>query len=174
MPTGAMALQQCAVRANKRRATTATANFGTRWFQVGVLIERATIRTRNRGENRREKATSLFRIPGITTAVPLRKPRYPACATRSALIMAQAGIRKNGWQFLHHYDSPTQQVAYPPKARCRNAAICPRVTSPSGQNRSFVGGLQPLVTPAVPRRSMSASNTEPSSSMNKSPAPLSV
>ena len=35
------------------------------------------------------------------------------------------------------------------RARCRKAANWPRVTNPSGQNRSLSGGLQPFVIPAV-------------------------
>src|SRR5690606_24134748 len=54
------------------------------------------------------------------------------------------------------------------RARCRNAASSPRVTGWSGQNRSFRGGLQPLVKPARARASMSSSNTEWSSPTNRS------
>jgi hypothetical protein len=53
------------------------------------------------------------------------------------------------------------------RARARNEAIWSRVTRASGQYRVFSGGLQPFVTPAVPSRSISLSNTEPSSSANR-------
>ena len=61
-----------------------------------------------------------------------------------------------------------------PSARCRKAAIWPLVTFDVGQKRSFTGGLQPLVTPAVASLSMSASKIESSSSTNRSPLPWSV
>src|SRR5690606_34991315 len=66
-------------------------------------------------------------------------------------------------------DSPEGGPQLPIPARTRSATIWPRVTTSSGQNRSFVGGLQPRVTPAAASVSMSASKTEPSSSEN---APL--
>ncbi len=53
------------------------------------------------------------------------------------------------------------------RARRRNAAIWPRVTASSGQNRSLVGGLHPRVTPVAANHSMSAWNTEASSSTNE-------
>lgn len=52
-----------------------------------------------------------------------------------------------------------------PSARCRNAAICPRVTLASGQNMSLIGVLHPRVTPAVVSLSMAASKMLPSSSV---------
>ncbi|HEX2154302.1 MAG TPA: hypothetical protein VHL52_10030 [Acidimicrobiia bacterium] len=57
-------------------------------------------------------------------------------------------------------------VADRPRARTRKAAICPRVTGSSGQNRSLSGGLHPRVTPVAPSHSMSASNTDALSSPN--------
>src|SRR5690606_5015856 len=53
-----------------------------------------------------------------------------------------------------------------PKARTRNAAICPRVTGSSGQNQSLAGGLQPFVIPASASAAMSDANTWPSVSAN--------
>ena len=50
----------------------------------------------------------------------------------------------------------------------KNAAICPLVTGSSGQKRSLTGGLHPLVIPDAASRSMSASNTDVSSSTNGS------
>ena len=51
------------------------------------------------------------------------------------------------------------------RALARNAAIWPRVTLRSGQNRLLDGGLQPIVIPAVASFSMSASKIEPLSSV---------
>src|SRR5690606_28651136 len=58
-----------------------------------------------------------------------------------------------------------------PSARCRKAAICPRVTKSLGQNRLFCGGLQPRVTPAAATRWLSPSTTDPLSSMTRLPPP---
>ena len=55
------------------------------------------------------------------------------------------------------------------RARRTNAAIWPRVTSESGQYRSFVGGLQPLVIPAAAIASVLASWMLPLSSVNVPP-----
>ena len=54
------------------------------------------------------------------------------------------------------------------RALARNEAIWSRFTGSLGQYRLLVGGLHPLVTPAVPSRSMSVSWTLPSSSVNRS------
>src|SRR5690606_40910931 len=53
-------------------------------------------------------------------------------------------------------------------ARARNAAICPRVTLASGQNRVLAGGLQPRVMPAEAMQLMSFSKVWPLSSSNDS------
>ncbi len=59
-------------------------------------------------------------------------------------------------------------------ARDRKDAISSRRTYASGQKRSLVGGLQPLVTSAVPNRSMSSSKIDVSSSVKRLlPAPTS-
>jgi hypothetical protein len=58
-----------------------------------------------------------------------------------------------------------------PSALARKVAIWARVTGSSGQNRSFVGGLQPFVIPVAPNHSMSDSKIDPSSSVNDTGAP---
>jgi hypothetical protein len=65
-------------------------------------------------------------------------------------------------------------IGVSPSARDKKAAIWPRLTKSSGQNRSLTGGLQPWVMPAVPSRSMASSKIELSSSTNRFPPPSSV
>ena len=60
-------------------------------------------------------------------------------------------------------------IGVSPSARDKKAAIWPRLTKSSGQNRSLTGGLQPWVMPAVPSRSMASSKIELSSSTNRFP-----
>lgn len=67
-----------------------------------------------------------------------------------------------------------EMIGVSPSARDKKAAIWPRLTKSSGQNRSLTGGLQPWVMPAVPSRSMASSKIELSSSTNRFPPPSSV
>src|SRR5690606_17594248 len=61
---------------------------------------------------------------------------------------------------------PSFGLLEPSNARRRNAAIWPRDTRSSGQNRSFFGGLQPFVIPAAANAAMSAAWTFPFVSEN--------
>ncbi len=56
-----------------------------------------------------------------------------------------------------------------PNARTRKAAICPRVTVPSGQKSVFCGGLHPRVIPSAAMASMAPSWMLPSSSVKLPP-----
>src|SRR5690606_25484311 len=53
-----------------------------------------------------------------------------------------------------------------PKARYKKAAICPRVTGSSGQNRSLTGGLQPRLIPSWTIQAISFSKMFPDTSNN--------
>ncbi len=62
-----------------------------------------------------------------------------------------------------------EPAAGKPNALTKNVAICSRVTGSEGQNKSFTGGLQPLVIPAAANASIAGSCTEPLSSVNVPP-----
>lgn len=130
-------------------------------FGEGVLCETRRLGSASRWDSPLCSTDRPRGCPGASTV-----PSLPV-TKRSEIVENQMAICQAACDRVGHHRSSAPDPGTHQKARWRNAAIWPRVTRSPGQNRVLAGGMQPLVTPAVPRRSMSRSNTEPSSSVNK-------
>ncbi len=101
-------------------------------------------------------------VPSGLKNAPWRPSRAPS--ERRAPVATSWENRSPAWV---KYTTPAPLV---PSARCRKAAICPRVTVSSGQKRLLVGGLQPRVMPESASHSMSAPNTFEAGTSSKATA----